>query len=191
MSNRAATITTGFGVNSGYSVPQSDQVDFQNRYLQFAARWAYQNTMPMTVKLEPPYQLNISPYTPWLAAVERRIEKSIVPKEYESLGSGEWLREEVGQSAIRFFQNTADILPGEPFIYASQTGALVAEFTAPTGALTTVVSPTSIILFAAKADELNAPVQRTVKRGSNRLREDLKEIVQTLAGSHGQMGPTR
>jgi hypothetical protein len=191
MSNRVATITTGSGVYSGDTMPRSDQVDFLNRYLQFAARWAYQNTTPTAVRLEPPYQLNVSPFTPWLPAVERRIEKSIVPKEYESSGSGEWLREDVGQSAIRFFQNTADILPGEPFIYASQTGALVAEFTAPTGTLTTVISPASIILFAAKADEPNAPIQRTVKRGSNRLREDLKEIIQTLAGSHGQMGPTR
>jgi hypothetical protein len=190
MTNRAAISATAPEVYGGYSAPQSDRTEFQNRYFQFAARWAYQNTMPMTVELEPPYLLNISPVTPWLPTVERQIENSILPTEYESLDSGEWLHEEIGQSAIRFFQNTADILPGEPFIYASQTGALVAEFNAPTGALTTVISPTTIILFAAKADEPNAPIQRTLQRGSNRVREDLKEIIQTLTGSHGQMGPT-
>ena len=145
--------------------------------------------MPSEVRLEPPYLLNMSPTSPWLPSVERRIENSIIPKEYEYLGSSEWLQEDVGQSALRFFQSTADLLPGEPFIYASQSGALVAEFKSPVGTLTTIISPSTIIFFATKANQPDGPIERTLNRGTNRLREEVKEIVQKLLVSHGQMAP--
>lgn len=154
------------------------------------------------VTLDPPYELNIPPVTAWLPSVERRIEYSIIPKEFENVRSGqvdfktaiepaEWLREDVGNSAVRFFQSAADLLPSEPFIYASQSGALVAEFQTPAGALTTVISLNNIILFAVKTDEPSAPIQVTSNRGTNRLREELREVVRTITGSHGKMGSTR
>jgi hypothetical protein len=186
---RAATASM-LGVTDDGFFWQDDQVEFQNRYFLFAARRAFQNTDPRPIRLDSPYLLNISPVTPWLSSVERRIEDSIVPIEYEGLSPTQWLREEVGQAAIRFFQNTADVLPVEPFLYGSQTGALVAEFVAKRGTLTTVVSPNTVIVFAVKADEPDTPVQVTLKRGSNLLREELQEIVKALAGPHGQMGST-
>jgi hypothetical protein len=125
--------------------------------------------------------------------VEKRIENSVLPMEYEAglAHEGEWLREEVGRSAIRFFQHTADILPSEPFIYASQTGALIAEFDTPAGALTTIISPTSIILFAASNTTPDAPIETTLTSGTNRLREEVKDVVHALMVPHGQMGPAR
>ena len=181
MSSHPATGATVTVIDSGYSVPQGHQVDLQNRFVRMAARWALQNTMPLAVTLEQ-YLLNIPPLTSWLPSVERRIGDSTLPDEYQSFWSTEWLREEVGQAAIRFFENTADLLPGEPFIYASQTGALVAEFDAPRGTLTTIISPSAVILFAVKADDRDNPIEMTLKQGSNRLREDLKEVVQPLSG---------
>ena len=191
MPSRTSTGATVRVSDSSYFLPDSVRADFQNRYIQFAARRAFRDSTSLSVKVDAPYPLNISPVTPWLPSVERRIGDSIIPSEYESLVSGEWLHEEVGLAAIRFFQNTADLLPGEPFIYASQTGALVAEFGATRGALTTVISPESVILFGVNVDNPATPIGITVKRGSNRLREDVKEVVQTLAGAHGQMGTTK
>jgi hypothetical protein len=171
-----------------FSLKESDQAELQNRYAQ-----ALQHAMTLAaIRLEPLYKPNIAPVAAWLPAVERRIRDSIKPHGYENLGSTEWLGEDVGQAAIRFFQNAADILPGEPFIYASHTGALVAEFKNPRGALTTLISPDSVILFAVKADEPGTPVHMSLKRSNTRLRDDIKQVVQTVSGSHGQtMGTAR
>jgi hypothetical protein len=184
----AGTFTTVHVKDAGYSLPESDDANVQSRYLRMAARRAFRSTLPLSARLEPPYVVGISPTAPWLPRVERRIESSTLPKEYEGLVSTEWLREEVGQAAIRFFQNTADVLPGEPYIYASQSGALVAEFSASNGSLTTVISPSTITLFGVKANQPDAPMQVTLRRGSNSVREDLKVIVHAITGSHGQMG---
>jgi hypothetical protein len=185
MSDRLPTGATGAAVSGSYSTN--------------AVSGSY---LSNGVNLDPPYELNIPPVAAWLPSVERRIEDSIIPKEFENIQLGqvdfkatiepaEWLREDVGRSAVRFFQSAADILPSEPFIYASQSGALVAEFQTPAGALTTVISLNNIILFAAKTDEPSAPIQVTLNRGTNRLREELREVVRTIAVSHGQMGSTR
>jgi hypothetical protein len=201
MPTRAPTATTIGVIDGGYStgsadtvyqVPQSEQVAIQNRYVQFAARRAFGNWVDAAaLKLDPTYVLNIAPVAPWLASVERRINDSIIPKEYERKDSTEWLREEVGNAATLFFQNAADVLPGEPFLYASKTGALVAEFAAPNGTLTAVISSSAITLFAVRADRRDLPVEVTVRRGSIGLRKDLKPVLQSLAGSHGPMGTAR
>jgi hypothetical protein len=178
--------------HSAASLPDREQLDRQSLDFLAAVQRAFQNSIASVVRLEAPYTLNISPSTSWLASVERRIENSTIPNEYKArTSSTEWLSEEVGQAAIRFFQNAADLLPGEPFIYGSRGGALVAEFEADNGVLTTVISPDATILFAVKTDEPDAPVEKTLRRGSNRLREEVKEIARLLSDSHGHMGPTR
>jgi hypothetical protein len=161
----------------------------QDRYVQMAAWHAYRYTSSsITIK---PYRLTISPPVSWLPLVERRIEDSKIPKEYEPLEPAEWLSEDVANAALRFFQNTADILPSEPYLYASKQGALVAEFTTGSGALTTIISPDSVVLFAVNAKESDKPIETTFRRGSNRVREDLRDIVRRLAGSsHGPMEST-
>jgi hypothetical protein len=143
-----------------------------------------------TIRLEPAFTPWLPAFAPWLPAVEVRISNATLPDGYASLEKTQWVTAEVGAAAVRFFQNTADVLPGEPFIYGSKTGALVAEFQSVNGALTTVISPNSTTLFAVKKDEPEDPIQITVRRGSNRLREDLKNIAQALAGTHGKMGST-
>jgi hypothetical protein len=143
------------------------------------------------VRLDPAYVPYFLAVTPWLTAVEQRICNATLPEGYATLEKTEWVSQEVGAAAIRFFQNAADILPGEPFIYASRAGALVAEFAAANGALTTIISPDYTTLFAVKKDQPEDPVQINVKQGSNRLREDLKNISQAITVSHGKMGSTK
>lgn len=122
----------------------------------------------------------------WLTAVQDRIYSSIVPKGREMENDGRWLRRGVAEVASRFFQVTADLLPGEPHIYGSQVGDLVAEFDAAPGSMTAIVTPAVVILFAV-AD--GVPFEKRLVLGSessSRLRLELKEFVERLhTGQHG------
>jgi hypothetical protein len=145
-----------------------------------------------SIKLDPAFTPWFPAFAPWLAAVERRISAATLPDGYQGMEQSSWISEEVGAAAIRFFQNAADILPSEPFIYGSKSGALVAEFAAANGALTTVISPNVTTFFAATKNDPEDPIQVTVRKGSNRLREELRGIAQALTGTNGQaMGPSR
>ena len=80
--------------------------------------------------------VRIEPYIPyltapnsWLPTLEDRIRRSILPDEYEGEPSTEWLSAEAASAAIAFFRNGADLLPGEPYIYATKSGDLVAVST--------------------------------------------------------------
>jgi hypothetical protein len=141
------------------------------------------------VTLGPLYEPWFPAFTGWLPAVEQRIDGATLPDGYGTLTQSEWVSEAVGSAAIRFFQSAADVLPSEPFIYGSKSGALVAEFSASNGALTTVIAPDVTTLFAVRNDQPENPIQISIQRGSNRLREDVKDISRTLsASSNGQMG---
>jgi hypothetical protein len=139
------------------------------------------------IRMDPPYVPNVEPVATWLGAIEKRISDATRPEGYQIMEPTQWVTEEVGAAARRFFQSTADILPSEPYLYASLSGALVAEFQTPNGALTTIISPNATTLFAVTSDDPETPIEVTVKRGSNRLREDLKPIAQALS-SHGEVG---
>jgi hypothetical protein len=120
----------------------------------------------------------LPPPVEWLPVVERRIKASIVPEEYEddhvlACRSGEWLHEDVARSALDFFGRAGDLLPGEPYIYSSRSGNLVAEFCVGTAPLTTVISPETVTILMVEDD---VPVETNVKRLSNSLREKLKEL---------------
>lgn len=141
------------------------------------------------VTLGPVYEPWFPAFTGWLPAVEQRINGATLPDGYGTLTKSEWVSEAVGSAAIRFFQNAADVLPSEPFIYGSKSGALVAEFSTSNGALTTIIAPDVTTLFAVRNDQPEKPIQISIQRGSNRLREDVKNISRTLsASSDGQMG---
>src|SRR5258707_325256 len=81
-------------------------------------------------------------YTPtpigphWLASTRKRIRTSIMPNYQAGANDGRWLSQEVADAADAFFRETADLLPGEPFIYSSRLGDLVAEFKAEHGTMT-------------------------------------------------------
>ena len=133
--------------------------------------------------------VRIRSYTPvlrlassWLSVVEQRIRASVRPDEYESENdeSTEWLNGHAAAEAIRFFQQVADLLPAEPHISATIAGDLVAEFQTPACHMTSVISDTKTILFGVTTSDPDRPVQAIIRRGSNRLRDDLKSFTLEL-----------
>jgi len=100
----------------------------------------------------------------WLRRVQIRIKKSVSSLETKQIENTRWLSTSVGVAAIDFFKNTADLFPVEPIVYASNEGELVAEFRGKTGAITAVISPSFVILFAnIKGDPLYVQINREEK----------------------------
>lgn len=120
----------------------------------------------------------------WLTAVERRIWNSINPHDVDSVNDGRWLRATIATGAMSLFQRTSDVLPGEPFIYSSRKGDLVAEFSVAHGTMTNIVSQTTVTVFAV-VDGVS--VEKWLDLGStNTLREELRELTKMLhTGWHG------
>jgi hypothetical protein len=81
--------------------------------------------------------------------------------------SAEWLDLNSATLALQFFSATADLLPGEPYIYATHSGDLVAEFEAETANLTAVISEAHIILFAATKNAVTSPKEHIIKNREN------------------------
>jgi hypothetical protein len=116
----------------------------------------------------------------WLMRTEARIRASVAPDSRGESNDGRWLRAAVADSANIFFQNTADLLPGEPFIYSSRLGDLVAEFKAEHGTMTSILSPTFALLFAVIG---GIPVERRVAQGSD-AREAVRQLTEMLRTGH-------
>jgi hypothetical protein len=136
-------------------------------------------------------QIRVPGLSQWLDRVERRIVNSIAFEERRLEEPGRWLSPDVAEAALGFFRNTADVLPSEPFVYASRLGDLVAEFAGAYGTLTSVVSPHFIILFAQIGEE---PIEKRfdprADLGGDALRGELKRINYMLrTGRHGSMAP--
>jgi hypothetical protein len=121
----------------------------------------------------------------WLGDVERRIRNSIVPTECAQENDGRWISLEVANSAIQFFRQASAVLPGEPFIYSSSAGDLVAEFKAVHGLMTSVVTAGKLMAVAivdGQTEEVNVDLT-TATEGE--LRRELKPIADYLRkGQH-------
>jgi hypothetical protein len=145
----------------------------------------------------PSIDVRINAYIPrlatangWLAIVEERIRASIRPDEEDGGESTEWLNRYAADAAINFFRNVADLLPAEPHIAATRSGDLVAEFETATCSLTSVVSDRETILFGVRKAE-RSPVHAVIRRGSNRLREEVKTFTRALNSvSNGNLDPS-
>jgi hypothetical protein len=90
----------------------------------------------------------------WLSNVERRIRGSIANSNEPLPNTGRWLEPQLAWQAINFFQATSDILPGEPYVYASLMGDLIAEFKGPKGKLTTIVTKSSLTTYSVMGDRI-------------------------------------
>jgi hypothetical protein len=118
----------------------------------------------------------------WLANTRECIRKSVRPKPSDAMADGQWLTQEIANAATDFFQSAADLLPGEPFIYSSQRGDLVAEFKAEHGTMTTIVSQTFVLLFAVID---GVPVEKRVFEPAA-VREEVRRLTGLLhMGRHG------
>jgi hypothetical protein len=122
----------------------------------------------------------------WLSAVQERIQRSILPRDQEN--DGRWLAEEIAVSSSTFFETTSDLLPGEPYIYTSIKGDLVAEFQCDSGIMTGIITPEFVGLFAVID---GVPVERTLPLAdpANSTRQGLQEFTETIrTKQHGAMG---
>jgi hypothetical protein len=119
---------------------------------------------------------------PWFRLVERRITWSTLP-DINMKNDGRWLTREAAETAWEFFKVTSDLLPGEPYIYGSQTGDLVAEFNAARGTLTCIITPRFNLLFAVVG---SIPIEKTIARENNNssLRSELMQITELLRTEH-------
>lgn len=129
----------------------------------------------------------------WLTTVQERVYRSIVPKDQEAENDGRWLSQRVAETAFGFFQMTSDILPSEPHIYGSQSGDLIAEFEAEHGTMTSILTQTSVVLFAVV--DKGVPLERRFVFGSDSptaLRRELQRLTELLrTGQHGAVDTTK
>ena len=122
----------------------------------------------------------------WLPDVSRRIKDSVVPEGRQFENEGQWLSSGIAISATAFFQLTSDVLPGEPHIYSSLGGDLVAEFSGTHGVMSAVISPTRLVALVVVDDR---PIEKNIDWSSIRadaLRKELREI--TLMLRDGEYG---
>jgi hypothetical protein len=102
-------------------------------------------------------------------------------------GNGRWLPQATAIAALKFFEAASDLLPGEPYIYGSPLGDLIAEFEGEKGTLTSVIGPNITLLFAIIG---GIPIKRTVspEGGERELRSELRELAESLrTGKHGAL----
>lgn len=133
---------------------------------------------------EPPS--NRPPGAPWFRQVERRIAESSTPDPNLARGS-RWLSQATAIAALRFFEMTSDLLPGEPYIYGSPMGDLIAEFDGEKGTLTSVIGPSFTLLYAIVS---GIPIKRKIspESGERELRSELKELAESLrTGKNGAL----
>jgi hypothetical protein len=126
------------------------------------------------------------PGASWFRKVEKRIANSSATSP-DSLRSGRWLPQATAIAAIKFFEVTSDLLPGEPYIYGSPAGDLVAEFDGEKGTLTGVIGPGLTLLYAFVG---GIPIKRTIspESGDGDLRSEMKELAELLrTGKHGAL----
>jgi hypothetical protein len=124
------------------------------------------------------------PVPDWLSDVQTAIYKSTTVGP-ESSSDGRWLNQAVASAANDFFATTADLLPGRPFIYSSKEGDLVAEIETLNGSLTSIVSPTFVLLFAVVN---GVPLQPRKVSEQRDFRREVQNVAQALAsGQHGDL----
>lgn len=121
----------------------------------------------------------------WLATVQDRIRRSIIPHAQEN--DGRYLDKEIVSTAVTFFEQTSDLLPSEPHIYSSNRGDLVAEFRGVDGSMTGIISKDFAVLFAVANGDA---IQETMTLGKSRraTRNDLQLFTEKVrARLHGSV----
>ncbi len=121
----------------------------------------------------------------WLASVERRIKDSIASADDTSI-DGQTIGWTIGAQAISFFQHYADLLPGEPYLYSSLRGDLVADFHTKQGSLSLILGITSVLGFANVGEEVIPVVIDIRKTDQSRTREQLRRLTNAFRqNKHG------
>ena len=133
-----------------------------------------------------PYLPTLNGPVAWLTKIESAIRASVPDQYDEDKNEGQWLEADSAFNALQFLENSADLLPGEPAIYGTPLGDFVAEFENETAKLTSVVSATQTLLVGVCVRNPMAPIEHVIPRGSNRLRDEVREFTRKLAAVHGE-----
>ena len=121
----------------------------------------------------------------WLGAVQDRIHQSIVPRGKEN--DGRWLSEEIAAAGSVFFELTSDILPGEPYLYSSKRGDLVAEFETEHGVMTGIITQEVAVLFAV-VDGIPVEGKLALDAPRDSARQELRKFTGMLhKQQHGSL----
>lgn len=121
---------------------------------------------------------------PWLGAVQRRLERSIASP--DDPDDPTTISESIAAAAISFFEATSDVLPGEPYLYPSSQGDLIAEFKGSFGRLTSILGHEFLIVHAVVND---ATIQQELPLGDEYegIRGNLRDIsVKLNSMDHGK-----
>jgi hypothetical protein len=130
------------------------------------------------------FPIALSSDAQWLGIVEQRIKASIPAEGFPPTQDVAWLRPQVGLAALEFFRDTSTALPGEPYIYSSNAGDLVAEFSAPRGKMTCLISPEFVYVFAAPGNEVIADKLTPSKQGADELRSYMQTVTDRLRAAN-------
>jgi hypothetical protein len=124
----------------------------------------------------------------WLDRVQKSIQKSVVFDIRGVQNDGSWVTQGVANAATDFLSEAADFLPGEPILYSSRDGSLVAEFPFSGGTLTSVVSTEHIVLFASVGAEI---FETKIDRRADTIREDFLRFAEPfITNLHGDLEAT-
>lgn len=128
------------------------------------------------------------PVAKWLDAVLRRLSASIGIT--GDAPDGVWLDSNVVEKATTLFRVTSDLLPSEPYLSSSRQGNLVADFTSSRGPVSMVVSPHSVLLYAAVGGQESTKALPYNDMNADALRKAITGfLVQGGVVAHGAMGP--
>ena len=129
----------------------------------------------------------------WYGVVQRRLKNSIMPFGMNEENDGSWLSYEIASRAQTFFEMFSSALPSEPYIYSSNAGDLVAEFSLKDkGSLTAVISNDIVTLFADVGGD--TPIHQKIDawiENTDKVQDDLKIITTASAQHHGNMARRR
>ncbi|MCG8052455.1 MAG: hypothetical protein JAZ15_14725 [Candidatus Thiodiazotropha endolucinida] len=134
------------------------------------------------------YVLEIRPVSAeWLHRIRSRIINSITPIGMIYENNGQWLKQEIADTANDFFDKTSDVLPAEPFIYSSRKGSLVAEYKSDFGTMTNIISQDKVVIFTVIDNDI---IEKSFPLKSDKyasIRKDLLSLVNALnRGNHGE-----
>ena len=110
---------------------------------------------------------------PWLGAVQRRLETSVATPDDRSNPAS--IAEPIASAAIAFFEATSDVLPGEPFLYPTTKGDVVAEFVGAHGRLTGILGSEHLLLHAV-IDGKVMQYEANIGDDFNGIRQQLKSL---------------
>ena len=159
------------------SAPAPD-ASFVERYRRFVMSRGVE-----PVRIVDPVLYGSTPIAPaWVQSTKKSLRESITLNADQLATDLRWISADTASAALSFFDRTADLLPGEPTMYRSHAGDLVAEFTAERGTLTAIVSTSFVVLFSVVNGE---PVERYVDEMAI-LRNEVAEVTSRLSGPvHG------